>query len=166
MRKRRIGALAILLAAGFAFSSPLMAHAKKGKGAGGGESMKGGLPALEDRVEADEALIAALQGQNSFAVIDGTTVPATPSVARSNPAGVTVTLVQTGVYEVAFPKDVSGCAYTATIGSASNTVPTQGQISVSGDVDADSPNDVTVYTFDTTGVTPTDNSFHLLVSCP
>ena len=53
----------VLLAAGLAFSGPLLAHAKKH------ESQKGGLPALEDRVELDE-------GQNNWAVIDGTTVPA------------------------------------------------------------------------------------------
>jgi hypothetical protein len=50
----------ILLAV--AVSSP--AWAKKGGGGGGGgggESQAGGLPGLEDRVEADEALIATLQ---------------------------------------------------------------------------------------------------------
>jgi hypothetical protein len=144
----------VLLAAGLAFSGPLIANAKKPHH----ESQKGGLPALEDRVELDE-------GQNNWAVIDGTTVPATPTVARSNPSGVTVTLVSTGVYEVAFAKDVSACAYTASIGSAGVTAPTQGQISVSGDEDADSPNDVFVHTFDVTGLVPTDNSFHLYVSC-
>jgi len=156
----------VLLAAGLAFSGPLVALAKKG--GGGGESQKGGLPALEDRVEADEALITTLQGQNNWAVIDGTTVPGTPTVTRSNPSGVTVTLVSTGVYEVTFTKDVSACVYTATIGSATNTVPTPGEIFVSGDVDAPTatPADVFVYTFDKSGTTPTDNSFHLYVSCP
>jgi hypothetical protein len=142
----------VLLAAGLAFSGPLLAHAKKH------ESQKGGLPALEDRVELDE-------GQNNWAVIDGTTVPATPTVARSNPSGVTVTLVSTGVYDVTFTKDVSACAYTATIGSATNAVPTTGEIFVSGDTDATKVDDVFVYTFDNTGATPTDNSFHLYVSC-
>ena len=104
----------VLLAAGLAFSGPLLAHAKKH------ESQKGGLPALVDRVELDE-------GQNNWAVIDGTTVPATPTVARSNPSGVTVTLVSTGVYDVTFTKDVSACAYTATIGSATNAVPDYGR---------------------------------------
>lgn len=152
MRNAKV--LTMVLAAGLAFSGPLVAHAKKG-----GESQKGGLPGLEDRVELDE-------GQNNWAVIDGTTVPATPTVVRSNPAGVTVILVSTGVYEVTFTKDVSACAYTASIGSATNAPPVQGQISVSGDVDADSPNDVFVYTYDVLGATPTDNSFHLYVSCP
>jgi TolA-binding protein len=54
---------AVLLAA--AVCSPVWAKANKGKGGGSGgdeaESQAGGLPALEDRVEADEALIATLQ---------------------------------------------------------------------------------------------------------
>jgi len=149
--------LTVLLAAGMAFSGPLIAHAKKPPTH---ESQKGGLPALEDRVELDE-------GQNNWAVIDGTTTPTAPTVARSNPpTGVTVILVAPGVYEVTFTKDVSACAYTATIGSASNTVPVQGQISVSGDEDSDNVDDVFVHTFNVSGATPTDNSFHLYVSCP
>jgi len=53
----------ILLAA--ALTSPAWAHPGNGKGNGnsGGESQAGGLPGLEDRVEADEALIATLQTQ-------------------------------------------------------------------------------------------------------
>ena len=152
----------VLLAA--ALSSP--AWAKHGKPSGPPESMAGGLPALEDRVEADEALITALQGQNNWAVVkaDGT-------LARSSsvPGPVTVDHTPaTGIYEVNFNKDVSGCAYEATIGDASTppVAPTQGQISVSGDVDGDSVNDVYVQTFDKTGVTPTDSPFHLTVTCP
>src|SRR5258708_7032554 len=144
---------AVLLAAGLAFSGPLIANAKKPHH----ESQKGGLPALEDRVELDE-------GQNNWAGIDGTTVPTAPTGARSNPSGVTVTLVSTGVYDVTFTKDVSACAYTATIGSATNAVPTTGEIFVSGDTDSTKVNDVFVYTFDSAGTTPTDNSFHLYVS--
>src|ERR1700722_3515343 len=88
----------ILVAAALAFSGPLVTHAKKPPH----ESQKGGLPALEDRVELDE-------GQNNWAVIDGTTVPGTPAVVRSNPSGVTVSLVSTGIYDVTFTKDVSAC---------------------------------------------------------
>jgi hypothetical protein len=58
--KRSISIIgSILLAA--ALTSPAWAHPGKGKGggsgsgSGGGESQAGGLPALEDRVEADEA---------------------------------------------------------------------------------------------------------------
>jgi hypothetical protein len=144
----------VLVAAALAFSGPLVAHAKKPPH----ESQKGGLPALEDRVELDE-------GQNNWAVIDSTTVPGTPTVVRSNPSGVTVSLVSTGIYDVTFTKDVSACAYTATIGSATNAVPTPGLISVSGDTTTADVDDVFVYTTDVTGTVPTDNSFHLYVSC-
>src|SRR6266852_275031 len=91
----------ILLAA--ALSSP--AWAKHGKPSGPPESMAGGLPALEDRVEADEVLITALQGQNNWAVVD-----VTCTVARSNTGAVTSSLVSPGVCEVFFAKDVSTCA--------------------------------------------------------
>ena len=60
----------ILLAT--ALASPAWAGNGHGKGnnggggnSGGGESQAGGLPGLEDRVEADEALIATLQSQVS-----------------------------------------------------------------------------------------------------
>ena len=150
----------ILLAA--ALSSP--AWAKHNKPSGPPESQKGGLPALEDRVEADEALITALQGQSNFAVVaaDGT-------LARSSsvPGPVTVEhTAATGIYEVNFNKDVSGCAYEATVGDTASAVPAQAQISVSGDVNVDSTGDVYVQTFDKTGVTPTDSPFHLTVTCP
>ena len=143
----------ILLAA--ALSSP--AWAKHGKPSGPPESMAGGLPALEDRVD-------ALDGQNNWAVVaaDGTLVR-----SSSVPGPVTVEhTATTGIYEVNFGKDVSGCAYEATIGDTASAVPAQGQISVSGDVNADSTGDVYVQTFDKTGVTPTDSPFHLTVTCP
>ena len=143
----------VLLAA--ALSSP--AWAKHNKPGGPPESMAGGLPALEDRVD-------ALQGQNNWAVVaaDGTLVR-----SSSVPGPVTVEhTATTGIYEVNFGKDVSGCAYEATIGDTASAVPAQGQISVSGDVNADSTGDVYVQTFDKTGVTPTDSPFHLTVTCP
>ena len=143
----------VLLAA--ALSSP--AWAKHGKPGGPGESMAGGLPALEDRVD-------ALAGQNNWAVVSGAGV-----VVRSSSVPGPVTVEHTalsGIYEVNFNKDVSGCAYEATIGDTASAVPAQGQISVSGDVNADSTGDVYVQTFDKTGVTPTDSPFHLTVTCP
>ena len=160
---------------------------------GGGESQAGGLPALEDRVEADEALIATLQsqvavlqsqvatltsevaeletdvnelqGENSWAVV--TAAGAVVRAKNGSDVVHTVTVehvAASGVYDVAFSSDVSECAYTATIGDTASGVPLPGFISVSGDVDADSKDDVTVYTFDKTG-TAADASFHLYVSC-
>lgn len=162
--------LGILLAV--ALSTPSLAKkSKNGNGNGnGGESQAGGLPALEDRVEADEALIAALQtkvadlqGQNNWAVVkaDGTLVR-----SQSSAGEVSVEKVATGQYEVTFAKDVSGCAYEATIGDTANAVPLQGQISVSGDSDSDNLGDVFVQTFEQNGTVATDSPFHLYVSCP
>jgi hypothetical protein len=171
MRNTKV--LTILLVAGLALSAPLIANAKKGGGgSGGGEPQKGGLPALENRVEADEAVIAtlqkdvaALQGQNNWAVISAAGTIARSSGTVANPVTVAEHIVGSGVYEINFGKDVSGCVYSATIGDTANAVPAQGQISVSGDVDADSPDDVYVQTFDKTGTTLTDSPFHLYVSC-
>jgi hypothetical protein len=163
--------LGILVAV--ALSTPSLAKKGKngtGNGNGGGESQAGGLPGLEDRVAADEALIAALQskvadlqGQNNWAVVkaDGTLVR-----SHSSAGEVSVEKVATGQYEVTFAKDVSGCAYVATIGDTANAVPLQGQISVSGDSDSDNLGDVFVQTFEQNGTVATDSPFHLYVSCP
>ena len=161
-----------------------------------GESQAGGLPALEDRVEADEALIATLQtqvstlmsevtalqgavstlqtevadleGRDNFAVVnsDGT-------IARASSAAVVegdLHVAGSGVYEVNFGKDVSKCAYEATIGSATAVpLPPPGAfITVSGDTDGDSPDDVFVRVFSgpSGGIAPIDSSFHLTVTCP
>src|SRR5260370_42087018 len=100
--------------------------------------MDGRLAALEDRVN-------ALESQNNFAVVS-----AIGGVVRSSsvPGPVTVEHVtSSGVYEVNFGKDVSACAYEATIGDTASAVPVQGQISVSGDVNPDSTGDVYVQTF-------------------
>lgn len=185
--KKQIGILgSIVLAA--ALSAPAFAApgANKGK-----SPQAGGLPALEKRVTADEALISALQtsvttlqgqvatlqsavatlqtevgatlGQNNWAVVDST---GTLNRSHSSAGAVTASRAAAGQYEVTFSKDVSGCAFEATIGDAGAAVPAQGQISVSGDTDTDSPNDVYVQTFDTTGAIATDSPFHLYVSCP
>jgi len=55
MRNAKTLAIVIALGLGLIFSAPFVVQAKK-KG-GDKESQKGGLPALEDRVEADEALL-------------------------------------------------------------------------------------------------------------
>jgi hypothetical protein len=154
---RNVKVLMVLLAAGLALSTPFIANAKKG--GGGGESQAGGLPALEDRVEADEALITALQGQNQFAVVntDGTLARGT-SGASSTHIGV----AGTGTYEVDFgTKDVSGCAFVATLGAPGvSTTPPVGEISVASDADG-----VFIQTSNSAGA-PADASFHLYVSCP
>ena len=146
---------------------------------------------MEDRVEADEALIATLQtqvstlmsevtalqgavstlqgqvadllGQNNWAVVnsDGT-------IARASSAAVVegdLHVAGSGVYEVNFGKDVSKCAYQATLGGTGTAFEPPGTISVTGDADGDGPNDVTVSTFNVAGAA-LDGPFHLTVTCP
>jgi hypothetical protein len=182
--KRSISIIGSILLAG-ALVSPVWAHpGKGGGGGGGGESQAGGLPALEDRVDADEALIATLQtqvatlmsevtalqtavadlqGQNNWAVVD-----ATGAIVRASSVAVVpgdTHVVGSGIYEVNFGKDVSKCAYQATLGGTGTAAVPAGEITVTGDTDGDSPNDVTVSTFNAAGVA-TDGSFHLTVTCP
>ncbi len=164
--------------------SPAFAASGRGKGGGGsGGCCAGGLPALWARVTADEAAIALLQsqvatltaevtdlqtdvadlkGQNNWAVVasDGTL-----NRSHSSAGPVTSGHVATGQYEVTFAKDVSKCAYTATLGDVATAAPVPGFVNVSGDSDTDSPDDVFVYTFDKTGAAA-DASFHLNVTCP
>ncbi|HZC46051.1 MAG TPA: hypothetical protein VE243_06210, partial [Candidatus Acidoferrum sp.] len=162
--KRSVSITACLVLAA-ALSSP--AWAKNGKGGGGGgggggnESQAGGLPGLEDRVEADELLIttlqaqvstlmgevttlqgqvatlqtavADLQGQNNWAVVnaDGT-------IARASSISVVegdTHVAASGIYEVNFGKDVSKCAYQATLGGTGTAAAPAGEVTVTGDTD-------------------------------
>ncbi len=189
----------ILLAAALSSPAPAAGNNKKSDK----ESQKGGLPALEDRVERLEAKVALLasqvaalksavaalqsavsalqsavsalqstvgtlqtavtdlQGQNNWAVVSSTGTV----VRHSGSALVTAAKLGTGVYEVTFSKDVTGCAYVATIGDTARAAPGPGQIGVSGDVDGGNANDVQVRTFDKTGAAA-DSAFHLYASCP
>jgi hypothetical protein len=69
----------------------------------------------------------------------------------------------TGQYEVVFNRDVSRCAYVATIGDAgNNTIPPPGEIAVegrSGEADA-----VFIATYDSNG-NSNDRGFHLAIHC-
>ena len=67
--------------------------------------------------------------------------------------------VSTGQYEVDFDRDVSACAYTATIGTATGGS-AQGEV----DVAPAPPDGVAVETLDTSG-THADLPFHLMVVC-
>ena len=70
-----------------------------------------------------------------------------------------------GTYEIGFSKkDVTGCAYTATIGDVGKASVAPGFITVSGGI-VKTVNDVEVQTFDKDGG-PSDAAFHLYVSCP
>jgi hypothetical protein len=102
-----------------------------------------------------------LKGQNNWAVVDSSA----NVVRHSGPSNVTAARMGKGTYEVTFiKKDVTGCAYTATIGDVGSASPAPGFITVSGGV-AKTLTDVQVQTFDKDGG-PTDSAFHLYVSCP
>jgi hypothetical protein len=167
--KKGLSIISGILLAVAVYTPALAAGHGHGKGPGGGESQAGGLPALEDRVDAAVAdittlqgQVAALQGQSNWAVVDG----ATGAVSRSFSSAGTVTSSRTsaGLYDVTFAKDVSGCAYVATLGDTGTGTPLVGFINVSSD--SGDVHSVVVQTFDTTGLVPTDGSFHLSVSCP
>lgn len=176
--KRSIGIIGSILLAG-ALVSPVWAHpGKGGGGGGGGEPQTGGLPALEDRVTADEALIATLQtqvstlmsevtvlqgavttlqGQNNWAVVSSECV----LVSSSSSAGaVTAAAGVVGQCTVTFSKDVSACAAEATIVGS-----TGGEISVVSTTKTIVGDSVLVSTFVPAG-TAADSAFNLSVTCP
>jgi hypothetical protein len=66
-----------------------------------------------------------------------------------------------GVYEVRFNRDVTGCAYVATIGLPGQGNPPPGEISVAS---SPNPNGVRVDTANNAGA-PADRPFHLAVHC-
>jgi hypothetical protein len=197
--KRSISIIgSILLAA--ALTSPAWAHPGKGKGGGQsggggsggssdpGESQAGGLPGLEDRVEADEALIATLQtqvstlmsevtvlqgavstlqgqvatlqGQNNFAVVGETATTCTLLAFSSSAGPVTATFISDGVCQVTYSKDVAACSSVASI---VGTPP--GEISVTPSTKTVVGDSVTVSTFIPAG-TPSFSGFNLTTTCP
>lgn len=124
-------------------------------------ALQNSLSSLSNTVANLGAAVTDLQGQNNFAVVS-----AGGSVIRhSGTDTVTGTKTATGTYNIVFKKDVSACAYTATIGDPGNAAAsTPGFITVTAGT-ASAPNDVQVQTFDKTGAAA-DASFHLSVSCP
>jgi hypothetical protein len=183
--KKTLGIIAgIMLAAtmgGTAFAGH--GHGKGPNGVGGGKSQAGGLPALaakvatlqtqvgtlqtevgtlQTQVGTLQGQVSDLQGQNNWAVVDSD-----GTVARQNGAATPVSVTHTassGLYEVVFGKDVSGCSFNSTLDQTGASIPASpGFINVS--LDLSDPEDVEVQTYDATAV-PTDASFDLYVSCP
>lgn len=77
-------------------------------------------------------------------------------------SGVTAQYSGASFYTVTFPRDVTACAYVATIGGGSNTYGGKGEISVySANL---LPRAVTVVTHDSAG-TFSDRPFHIMVTC-
>jgi len=167
--KRSISIIGSILLA-TALTSP--AWAKGPKKGGGGESQAGGLPALEDRVEADEALIATLQSQVAKLQSDITALQSQSSssaivssecrvLSSSGSAGpVSATPGTTGQCVVTFSKNVSACAFGATIVGT-----TGGEISVASVSEVVLGDSVSVSTF-VPAETPANSAFDLTVTCP
>jgi hypothetical protein len=84
----------------------------------------------------------------------------TAAVARSTP-GVSAAREDTGVVAVTFPRNVSGCAWTATQGNPGNSVVLDDFATVRGDGIS---TQVLVVTYAPNG-DQVDASFHLLVTC-
>jgi hypothetical protein len=86
------------------------------------------------------------------------------SVARAFPGTITASQLSgfTGAYAVHFAHDVTGCAYTATIGNAGASVALDGTIQV--DARAGDANGVFLQIKDVAG-NPQNDNFHLIVAC-
>ena len=78
---------------------------------------------------------------------------------RGNATASSHTAIGSGVYTISFPQNVSGCAYSATIGTTDATTAPAGRAVV-----RDAGGTVGVQTYDAAGA-PTDLPFHLLVVC-
>jgi hypothetical protein len=96
--------------------------------------------------------------QVMWAVVNGSD----GSIARAFPGAISGQHLGTGQYNVHFAHDVTGCAYTATIGNPGSSVATQGLIQV--DARAGDANGVFVDITDTSG-NGLDDNFHLSVDC-
>ncbi|MEK6328084.1 MAG: hypothetical protein AABM66_11265 [Actinomycetota bacterium] len=70
--------------------------------------------------------------------------------------------IGTAVYEVTFNRDVSECAWSATLARNVDAAPVPGEIGVRPPTD--NPNGVVVHTWNSAGA-PSINRFHLVVTC-
>jgi hypothetical protein len=114
----------------------------------GNASQLGGSPASS--YELTNNIMWAVIGNNG----------ATATVLRSSP-GVTAARNATGNVSVTFPRDVSGCGWTATQGNPGNTGVSGDFATVRGD---GTSTDVEVITWNTTP-SQIDVGFHVLVTC-
>ena len=123
------------------------------------------LKGVEAQVVTLQAQVVTLQtAVNSlhpedFAVVNsaGSLVRGSSSVISASNTGLT------GAYQVIFNKDVSGCAYVATIGDTDSGTPLPGQIWVAGR--SGNADGIFIDTQDSTGAS-SNRPFHLSVSCP
>jgi hypothetical protein len=110
-------------------------------------------------VQAPHKVTSASLCRALFAVVN-----ADGSLARAGCPGTTSTLLNTGEYQVAFPRDISACGFVGTLGLSSfgGSSPA-GIVSLAGR--AGNSGAVFVQTFNVSG-TLTSLGFHLSVQCP
>jgi hypothetical protein len=108
-----------------------------------------------DNLNAEE-IVAQARASTLWAVVDGAGTLVRKSGATSSGH------LALGEYEVVFGRDVTGCAYSATLGSGDTTEPPAGEIGASQR--AGNANAVSVVTRDSTGG-KADRPFHLTVNC-
>ena len=109
-----------------------------------------------DRVDDLHASEIVAQAKALWAV-----VAANGALARKN-AATSVAKSGTGEYQVVFDRDVTACAYNATLGSTDTSPPPAGEVGASQQ--AGNANAVAVVTRDSAGTTA-DQPFHLTVNC-
>jgi hypothetical protein len=119
------------------------------------------LKDVEAQVVTLQAQVATLQTavKEDFAVVASSGV----LVRGSSSSVVSASNIGTGGYQVIFNKNVSGCAYVATIGDTDAGSAVPGEIWVAGL--AGNADGVFVDTQDSTGA-ESNRPFHLSVSCP
>jgi hypothetical protein len=110
-----------------------------------------------DRVDDQSADDIVAKARPLWAVVsaDGT-------LSRKNGASAVSHTAGSGQYAVTFSRDVSGCAYTATLGSTDTSTPPAGEAGVAQQ--SGSASGVIVVTRDSSGATA-DRPFHLTVDC-
>jgi hypothetical protein len=92
--------------------------------------------------------------------IDGTKARGANVVSSAKLSG-----LNGGTYQVIFNRDVSGCSYTATIGTTTNSGSISTPVTITTATRAGNSNGVFLFLHKTDGTT-IDEPFHLFVSCP
>ena len=153
--------LVVLVIASVALVALGGAYAAAGKSNGNGSNAP-----QAGAVDSPAIVAASVAGMPVTAQVLYATVNADGTLARGLPrAGAQAPVsskVATGAYQVLFFHDMTGCAYTASIGNAGAGNPTHGTIVVAARIGQ--ANGVFVETRNVDG-TLADHPFHLIVSC-
>jgi hypothetical protein len=100
--------------------------------------------------------------QNLFAVVNGLSAPAL-LVAGQSFRAVSVNRISPGVYELYFDRDISNCAYVASLGDPGSVLVPAGIVGATGR--AGTPNGLFIVSRNLAGAN-TDQTFHVHVMCP